>query len=117
MSKSLAIVTGSILAVVLAIGVSTFAADQTQNQDQAQVQEQNQTSESCQQCRQERQKERLEKAVENGTITQEEADQIQKWWDSRPEAMDKLKGDGFGPKARLGERSGNCQSSNDTESN
>jgi len=38
----------------------------------------------------ERQQERLENAVENGLITEEEAAQIQEWWDSRPEALEGL---------------------------
>ncbi|MCX6000734.1 MAG: hypothetical protein NTU41_14440 [Chloroflexi bacterium] len=38
--------------------------------------------------------ERLQEAVTNGTITQDEADQIQQWWTSRPDALSKL-GMGF----------------------
>lgn len=116
MSKTLAIVTGSILAIVLGIGISAYAADQQQSQDQTetQAQEQDQTSEACQQCHKERQQQRLDNAVEDGTITQEEADEIQAWWDAEPEAMEKLKGDGFGPKGRFGERDGNCQTSTDS---
>jgi len=117
MSKSLAIVTGSILAVALAVGASVYAADQnqTQNQEQAQVQEQDQGSEACQQCRQERQRERLEQAVKDNVITQEEAGEIQEWWNQKPEAMNKLKGDGFGPKHRFGKGPGPCSA--EAESN
>ncbi len=35
---------------------------------------------------------RLDAAVEDGTITQEEADEIRAWMDSRPEVLDDLKG-------------------------
>lgn len=40
--------------------------------------------------------ERLQEAVEEGTITQDEADQILQWEQSRPEALDKLGGPGAG---------------------
>jgi hypothetical protein len=40
----------------------------------------------------ERQQERLQNAIENGLITEEEAAEIQEWWDSRPEALE-----GMGP--------------------
>lgn len=33
---------------------------------------------------------RLDKAVENGLITEDEAAEIQEWWDNRPAALDKL---------------------------
>jgi len=33
---------------------------------------------------------RLQTAVDEGLITEEEAEQIQEWWDSRPEAMQQL---------------------------
>lgn len=36
------------------------------------------------------QQQRLQEAVENGLITEEEADQIQEWWDSRPEALQNM---------------------------
>ena len=32
----------------------------------------------------------LQKMVEEGKITQEDADQYKSWWDSRPDALDKL---------------------------
>ncbi len=41
--------------------------------------------------------ERLQEAVDEGTITQDEADQILQWEQSRPEALDKLGGPGTGP--------------------
>ncbi len=37
----------------------------------------------------------LANAVANGTITQDEANQIQSWWNQRPPAVDKLPGSGF----------------------
>ena len=37
----------------------------------------------------------LANAVANGTITQDEANQIQSWWNQRPAAVDKLHGFGF----------------------
>ncbi|MBT4073881.1 MAG: hypothetical protein HOC77_00320 [Chloroflexi bacterium] len=52
--------------------------------------------------------ERLDQAVVDGTITQEEADEIRDWLDARPEVLDELKGhgprhskDGAGLEARL----------------
>ena len=39
----------------------------------------------------ERNEERLQNAVENGVITEDEANQIRGWWQSRPAALDKLK--------------------------
>ena len=46
---------------------------------------------------QEFQVKRLQNAVDEGLITEEEAEQIQAWRDSRPEAMQKLgPGGGFG---------------------
>ncbi|HUU63473.1 MAG TPA: hypothetical protein VMX96_06100 [Dehalococcoidia bacterium] len=38
----------------------------------------------------EMQKQRLQSMLEEGLITAEEAEQIQDWWDSRPEAMQQL---------------------------
>jgi hypothetical protein len=60
-----------------------------------------QVSDAIQQARQEMMQEfqvkRLQNAVDEGLITEEEAEQIQAWWDSRPEAMQKLgPGGGFG---------------------
>ncbi|EKD56233.1 MAG: hypothetical protein ACD_58C00258G0002 [uncultured bacterium] len=48
------------------------------------------------QARQEMMKQRLDQAVKDGTITQEEADQITSWQNSRPAALDKIKGPGKG---------------------
>lgn len=45
---------------------------------------------ALQEMREERQQQRLQKALEEGLITEEEAEQIQGWWDSRPEAMQQL---------------------------
>ena len=39
----------------------------------------------------ERNEERLQNAVDNGTITEEEANQIREWWQNRPAALDKLR--------------------------
>ncbi len=40
---------------------------------------------------QERHEKRLQDAVANGTITEDEADQIREWWESRPAALEKLR--------------------------
>jgi hypothetical protein len=55
--------------------------------------------------------ERLQKAVDEGRITQEQADQISEWMKSRPEALDELGGfgPGFGPR---GEGSGQMMPGN-----
>jgi len=39
----------------------------------------------------ERNEERLQNAVDSGVITEEEANQIREWWQSRPAALDKLR--------------------------
>ena len=49
-----------------------------------------------QEMRDEAREQRLQQAVENGLITEEEADQIREWWQNRPEALDEL-----GPCGRL----------------
>ena len=46
--------------------------------------------------------ERLQEAVDEGRITQEQADQISEWMKSRPEALDEL--GGFGPEFEGGGR-------------
>jgi hypothetical protein len=56
---------------------------------------------------QERQEERLQEAVENGTITEDEANQIREWWQNRPAALDKLRPagrpfEGMGGNGRFG---------------
>jgi hypothetical protein len=66
-----------------------------------------QVSDAVQQARQEMmqefQAERLQNAVDEGLITEEEAGQIQGWWDSRPEAMQQLgPGGGFGQHMHCG---------------
>ncbi len=43
-----------------------------------------------QDMREEMQQQRLQTALEERLITEEEAEQIQDWWDSRPEAMQQL---------------------------
>lgn len=59
--------------------------------------------------------ERLQQAVEEGAITQDEADQILQWEQSRPDALDKLGGPGpdFGPGSDIGrgpkEHAGRCR--------
>ena len=52
----------------------------------------------------ERQQERLQNAIDNGLITEEEATEIQSWWDNRPAALEGLgplgdqgRGRGMGP--------------------
>ena len=39
---------------------------------------------------QEAQEQRLQKAIENGLITEEEATQIREWWQDRPDALQNL---------------------------
>ncbi|MCK4324296.1 MAG: hypothetical protein KAW89_07180 [Armatimonadetes bacterium] len=45
---------------------------------------------ASQQMREEAQQQRLQEAVENGLITEEEAGMIQEWWQDRPEAIQQL---------------------------
>jgi hypothetical protein len=59
----------------------TAATEQARQELQAEMQERIQ----------ERQEERLQNAVENGVITEDEANQIREWWQSRPAALDKLR--------------------------
>lgn len=66
-----------------------------------------QVSDAIHQARQEMmqecQQQRLQNAVDEGLITEEEAEQIQAWWDSRPEAMQQLgPGGGFDHHMRCG---------------
>ena len=74
--------------VAAILGISeeqlTAATEQAIQELQAEVQERIQ----------ERQEERLQEAVENGTITEDEANQIREWWQSRPAALDKLRPEG-----------------------
>jgi hypothetical protein len=49
-----------------------------------------------QEMREEALAERLQEAVDEGTITQDEADQILEWMKSRPDALDELGGSGLG---------------------
>ena len=49
----------------------------------------------------ERQQERLQNAIDNGLITEEEAAEIQAWMDSRPEALE-----GMGPLGDQGQSMG-----------
>jgi hypothetical protein len=65
----------------LSEGQLTAAIEQAQQELQVEVQERIQ----------ERQEERLQEAVENGTITEDEANQIREWWQNRPAALDKLR--------------------------
>lgn len=60
-----------------------------------------------QEQRQQRFEERIGQAVEDGTITQEEANEIKNWHENRPEAMSKLQGlqKGFGK----GQKACDCQ--------
>lgn len=45
---------------------------------------------ATQEMMQERQQERLQNAVQNGLITEEEAAEIQGWWDSKPDCLEGL---------------------------
>ncbi len=54
------------------------------------------------QQRQQRAQERLDSAVANGTITENEAQQIRDWQNNRPEAMDKIGGFGKGGMRGMG---------------
>ena len=66
-----------------------------------------QVSDAVEQARQgmmeEHQAQRLQDALDEGLITDAEAEEIQEWWDSRPEAMQQLgPGGGFGHQMRGG---------------
>jgi hypothetical protein len=53
--------------------------------------------------REECQQQRLQNAIDEGLITDAEAEQIEEWWDSRPEALQQLGvGGGFGHQMRDG---------------
>ena len=56
--------------------------------------EEDQVSDAFRQARQEMfqeaQEQRLQKAIENGLITEEEATQIREWWQDSPEALQRL---------------------------
>jgi len=43
----------------------------------------------------------LDRAVEEGVITEDEASQIKEWWEQRPEAVDKLGNYCFGARSAL----------------
>jgi hypothetical protein len=47
-------------------------------------------NQACQEMRDEALEQRLQKAVENGCLTEEEADQILQWWQDRPETLENL---------------------------
>jgi len=57
---------------------------------------------------QEQMEERLGSAVDEGTITDDEAQQIRDWQASRPEAMEKIGGFGKGGRGGFGQGKGNC---------
>lgn len=61
--------------------------------------------------------EKLSSAVEDGTITQEESDEIQAWYDSKPESLEKIGGLGFGGKGRFGDRGAGMDRPNGTNGN
>lgn len=48
--------------------------------------------------------EKLSKAVENGIISEGESDEIQAWYDAKPEVLEKIGGLGFGRKGRFGDK-------------
>jgi hypothetical protein len=60
-----------------------------------------------QEMREEHQEQRLQNAIDNGLITEEEAEQVRGWWDSRPEAMQQL-----GPQGRQHMRNTWCHQMN-----
>ena len=69
--------------------------------------EEGQVSDAVQQAHQEMREEcqhqRLQNALDEGLITDAEAEQIQEWWDGRPDAMQQLgPGEGFGHHMRGG---------------
>ena len=68
-------------------------------------------ADAVQQARQgmceERQEQRLQNAIDEGLITEGEAEQIRGWWDSRPEAMQQL-----GPQGRQHMRNTWCHQVN-----
>ncbi len=69
--------------------------------------EEGQVSDAMQQARREMreecQQQRLQHALDEGLITDADAEQIQEWWDNRPEAMQQLgPGGGFGHQMRGG---------------
>ncbi|MDH4358424.1 MAG: hypothetical protein OEV37_00535 [Candidatus Berkelbacteria bacterium] len=66
---------------------------------------QNYIQETRQQRMKEMMEEKLKTVVENGTITEDEANQVRDWHNSRPAAMDKIGGRGFG---RFGRGMSNC---------
>ena len=71
------------------------------------VLEEGQVSDAVQQAHQEMREEcqhqRLQNALDEGLITDADAEQIQEWWDNRPEAMQQLgPGGGFGHQMRGG---------------
>ena len=47
--------------------------------------------------------------VEQGIITQDDADSLTEWWDSRPEALDDLMGDGDGKWGKRGHGKRGCK--------
>ena len=71
------------VADILGISVEqlTAATDQAREELRAEAQERIR----------ERNEERLQNAVDNGVITEDEANQIREWWESRPAALDKLR--------------------------
>jgi hypothetical protein len=47
-------------------------------------------NQACQEMQDEALEQRLQKAVESGQLTQDEANQIMEWWQNRPEALENL---------------------------
>ncbi len=62
-------------------------------------------------------KTKLSNSVTDGTITQEESDTIQSWYDAKPEAVSKLKGLGFGEMGRFGSKGHGMGNPNDNTVN
>jgi len=102
-TKFLLVIVG--LALVLSVGLTATALANDDNND-GPVQtligkvagilglDEDQVADAFKQARQEMQDEafeqRLQKAVESGSISEEEADQVLEWWQNKPEAVEDL---------------------------
>lgn len=108
MSKTKLAIIGAITAVLIVTGAYAYVrANDESGSEKSKLMEQmvekgiisqeqaEQIKNYAQEFRKERQQEMMEnhlnKAVENGDITEDEANQIRDWLNNRPEAMSKLK--------------------------
>jgi polyhydroxyalkanoate synthesis regulator phasin len=110
MNKINLVIAGAVLAVVIAGGMAVYAADNKPKMIDSAVDKGIITQEQAdnlqnygKEFRKENQKANMEarinQAVSDGTITQDEAKQIRDWQNAKPAAMDKLapmKGKGMG---------------------